>query len=248
MVYVATKRGRRTTDDRTTSITEYYEQFISKFQKNPQTEGVTGTLLLYPNCFIHSLECSFDVLVEILKDLSEMESSPDSFLKDVKILVISYCLPRRMFHTWMYRSFNLPSSLQDASPQTQPVELLVTDCLSILYKLCTQLMSRKDTCPKPEEPERIMLVEEETIMYLCRSTTLLSPSDFLKGYAKPVDILMDSGNYQIVVCILIVAQQSVVALKIVFIFRNSVAHSTSTLLVASTEDRSGSHTVLLALV
>ncbi|XP_018617166.1 uncharacterized protein LOC108939949 isoform X4 [Scleropages formosus] len=171
-----------------------------------------------------------------------------SFLKDVKILVISYCLPRRMFHTWMYRSFNLPSSLQDASPQTQPVELLVTDCLSILYKLCTQLMSRKDTCPKPEEPERIMLVEEETIMYLCRSTTLLSPSDFLKGYAKPVDILMDSGNYQIVVCILIVAQQSVVALKIVFIFRNSVAHSTSTLLVASTEDRSGSHTVLLALV
>ncbi|KPP68245.1 delphilin-like, partial [Scleropages formosus] len=106
MVYVATKRGRRTTDDRTTSITEYYEQFISKFQKNPQTEGVTGTLLLYPNCFIHSLE--------------------------------------------------------------------------------------KDTCPKPEEPERIMLVEEETIMYLCRSTTLLSPSDFLKGYAKPVDILMDS--------------------------------------------------------
>uniref|UniRef100_A0A8C9SJT6 Testis-expressed protein 47-like n=2 Tax=Scleropages formosus TaxID=113540 RepID=A0A8C9SJT6_SCLFO len=235
MVYVATKRGRRTTDDRTTSITEYYEQFISKFQKNPQTEGVTGTLLLYPNCFIHSLE----------KHTSLCYSS---FLKDVKILVISYCLPRRMFHTWMYRSFNLPSSLQDASPQTQPVELLVTDCLSILYKLCTQLMSRKDTCPKPEEPERIMLVEEETIMYLCRSTTLLSPSDFLKGYAKPVDILMDSGNYQIVVCILIVAQQSVVALKIVFIFRNSVAHSTSTLLVASTEDRSGSHTVLLALV
>ncbi|XP_041756351.1 testis-expressed protein 47 [Coregonus clupeaformis] len=190
LVYVATRKLNA--DDNQSAIAEYYEQFLSKFQKNIQTEKVTGILLLYPKSIIHLMESSSEVLHMILEDLNEMEKIPKCPLKEVRILVVSHCVLRRMFPLWGYRFVTLPLSLQDPNPQTQPVETLVPDSLAMIYKMCVCLLKRRGSGSGQDDQEQALLLEEDTVIYLCQSPVLHSPSTFLQTYTKPTNILMDS--------------------------------------------------------
>lgn len=42
--------------------------------------------------------------------------------------------------------------------------------------------------------EQAHVLEEETIIHLCQSQVLHSPTTFLKSYTTPVNTLMDTGN------------------------------------------------------
>ncbi|XP_062330943.1 testis-expressed protein 47-like isoform X2 [Osmerus eperlanus] len=192
LVYVATTSSQFNSEEKRTTIGEYYDGFLSKFQKNTQTEGVTGVLLLYPKCIIHVLESSADVLTLLLKDLSNMEQNPSSPLQQGRILVTSHMIPSRLFPSWGYRFVTPPLSLQDASLQAEPVETLVPDCLAVIYKLCLRLLKRKDTFPGLDVQEQALVLEEDTVLHLCHSPVLRSPSTYLEVYTKPQHILMDS--------------------------------------------------------
>ncbi|CAB1313103.1 unnamed protein product, partial [Coregonus sp. 'balchen'] len=111
LVYVATRKLNA--DDNQSAIAEYYEQFLSKFQKNTQTEKVTGILLLYPKSIIHLME--------------------------------------------------------DPNPQTQPVETLVPDSLAMIYKMCVCLLKRRGSGSGQDDQEQALLLEEDTVIYLCQS-------------------------------------------------------------------------------
>ncbi|XP_076856424.1 testis-expressed protein 47-like [Brachyhypopomus gauderio] len=177
-------------EDTRIAVIEYYKMFISKCQKKMHTEGVTGILLVYPKCIVHVLESSSEVLTLILKDLSDMGEVSNSLLKDSRILTISHCILSRMFPSWEYQILNLPVSLKDASPQTQPVEALVSNSLAVIYRFCVCLL--KSMGEKPDTQELPCLVEEETIILLCQNGELQSPTSFLQIYTKPVNILLDS--------------------------------------------------------
>lgn len=63
-----------------------------------------------------------------------------SLLKDCRVLVVSHCLPVRLFPSWSCRMMNVPVSPTDAAAHTQPVELLVPRSLAVIYKYCTSLL------------------------------------------------------------------------------------------------------------
>ncbi|XP_034148162.1 testis-expressed protein 47-like isoform X1 [Esox lucius] len=136
------------------------------------------------------MESSSEVLHMILKDLNDMENRPDFPLKEVRILVVSHCVPR-MFPSWGYQLVTAPLSLQDPTALQQPVETLVTDSLAMVYKLCVRLV-RRDSSSGQEAQEPNIPLEEDTILYICQSPVLRSPSNFLQIYTKPTHILMDS--------------------------------------------------------
>ncbi|XP_069037018.1 testis-expressed protein 47-like isoform X2 [Lepisosteus oculatus] len=197
LIYVA-KISTSTVKKR--DITDHYEQLFNHLQKNPQAEGITGLLLLYPRCILHVLESSSDVLNTILQDLRAMEEKgTDSLLKDARILVMSYSVPAHVFHEWGFRCLNLPLSLQEEARSPQTMESLVPDCLSLLYRLCAHLLKgstdqgdREEGEAGEEVQEQDLLVEEETVAQLCHSTALRTPASFLQAYHAPLHVLMDS--------------------------------------------------------
>ncbi|XP_064178920.1 testis-expressed protein 47-like isoform X2 [Anguilla rostrata] len=190
LVYVARTKENPTIEDKRGEIVEYYEKFLSTFLKNMFMDGVTGLLLLYHNCVIHLLESTAEVQTDILKDLSTMEETSGALMRDIRILVISHCIENRMFPSWRYRLLN--PCLQDPELQSQPVEVLVLDSLTLVYRLCVHLLNRSESFTEEDEEEHDLLVDEGVVMYLCQSTMLRSPSTFLEAYDKPVNILPDS--------------------------------------------------------
>ncbi|MCI4384209.1 hypothetical protein PGIGA_G00036250 [Pangasianodon gigas] len=176
--------------DKCSAVTEYFEEFLSKLQKKTPREVVTGLLLVYSKSIIHLLESTSEVLTQILKNLSEMEEGSNSLLKDCRILVVSHCLPVRLFSSWSCRMIKVPVRQTDAAEHTQPVELLVSHSLTMIYKYCTYLL--KGIREGQDTKEQAHVLEEETIIHLCQSQVLHSPNTFLKSYTKPVNILMDT--------------------------------------------------------
>ncbi|CAB1338281.1 unnamed protein product [Coregonus sp. 'balchen'] len=55
--------------------------------------------------------------------------------------------------------------------------------------------------PKQDAQEQALLLEEDTVIYLCQSKVLHSLSTFLQTYTKPTNILMDSGQLFVCMCV-----------------------------------------------
>ncbi|KAL2078157.1 hypothetical protein ACEWY4_025842 [Coilia grayii] len=185
LVYIAEINGP-SGDDNKNAIAGHYEQFVSKIQKNSQTEGITGHLFIYPGCIVHLIETSTENLAVILKDLSDMEKGANPLLKDARVLVVSHCLLSRMFTSWAPQILTVTLSMQECAPHTEPEELLTQ-----IYKLCTSIQEIKDNSLS-KVAEQSLLMVEEGVHNLCPSSILRSPSEFLQTYRKPINILMDS--------------------------------------------------------
>ncbi|KAL0983947.1 hypothetical protein UPYG_G00135070 [Umbra pygmaea] len=177
-----------TTQNSEVAITEYYRIYLSTLWKNTQADAVTGILLLYPNCIIHLIESSSEVLHMILKDLVDMEST-DFPLKEVRILVLSHCV-LRTFPSWCHHSVKVSLSLQDSTLLQQPVETLVTESLATIYKLCASLKDKKSKLGPEAQQQAFPL--QDAVTTLCQSPVLCSPCKYLQTYTQPTNILMDS--------------------------------------------------------
>ncbi|XP_064629253.1 testis-expressed protein 47-like [Lineus longissimus] len=67
-------------------IGTYYDKLFKNLNNQLQSEGVSGLLLVYPECCLHVIETCTDMLLEIIKDLQ----TTNQFTEKSKILVVSH--------------------------------------------------------------------------------------------------------------------------------------------------------------
>ncbi|XP_063076639.1 testis-expressed protein 47-like isoform X1 [Engraulis encrasicolus] len=186
LIYIA-RIASPADDDKRNAIAGHHEQFVNKIQKNNQTEGITGHLLIYQDCIVHIIETSSENLTLIMKDVSNLEQGANPLLKDARILVISYGVFNRMFTSWATQTISV-CSVQESSEQTDPEELLAH-----IYALCTSIQKTKGQGTNVVlAGERALLLVEEGVRNLCQSSMLRSPSDFLNTYKRAIDVVLDS--------------------------------------------------------
>ncbi|XP_072339287.1 testis-expressed protein 47-like isoform X2 [Scyliorhinus torazame] len=177
----------------------YYENFLQKLQRCHQ-EGITGLLLLYPNYVIHVLESSSDVLYSVIQDLSDMQQQQErALLLEPKILVVSHNIPSRLFQHWEYVLLNITAKRLDDTLKGEPVEKIISECLTVLLKLGAHIQKAYKELPnKPANPvldhEPELIVPEDLIRRLLKSNELLTPAQFLCIYNASLSIILDSGH------------------------------------------------------
>ncbi|XP_048465661.1 testis-expressed protein 47-like [Rhincodon typus] len=174
----------------------YYEALFHKIHSQYQEMPVTGLLLMHSTHYIHLLESSIDVLYCIIRDLTN-QSDEGLVQSDTKVLVLSHNIPDRLYRQWLQRPVNLPFTLMMDTSEMEPVDKLVTECLTLLLKLgiyIQQNPKKNITGPNHTVPEEIrhLIVKENTIKELCSSSELMTPQTFLECYEKSTYVILDS--------------------------------------------------------
>ncbi|XP_060700558.1 testis-expressed protein 47 isoform X1 [Hemiscyllium ocellatum] len=174
----------------------YYENLFQKLQRSG--EGITGLLLLYSSHIIHVIESSSDVLYSVIGDLKDMQQQQErALLLEPKILLISHNIPRRLFQQWEYNVLNITAKRLDDTLQGEPIEKIISECLTLLIKLGMHMQKTYKEFPnKPissvldNVPE--LIVPQELIQRLLKSNELLTPHQFLDIYNAPLSVIIDS--------------------------------------------------------
>ncbi|XP_063142536.1 testis-expressed protein 47 isoform X1 [Rattus norvegicus] len=121
-------------------ISEYYEQLFQSILKHHLGEVVTGLFLIYPSSFLHILESSNGTLFRILLDYVAHEKSEREFMiQNMKIIVASHNIPTRLFMQWHISIIKVPVLYLDDDTQSQSVEEVTTDFLTLTHKLALHL-------------------------------------------------------------------------------------------------------------
>ncbi|XP_060700561.1 testis-expressed protein 47 isoform X3 [Hemiscyllium ocellatum] len=156
----------------------YYENLFQKLQRSG--EGITGLLLLYSSHIIHVIESSSDVLYSVIGDLKDMQQQQE-----------------RLFQQWEYNVLNITAKRLDDTLQGEPIEKIISECLTLLIKLGMHMQKTYKEFPnKPissvldNVPE--LIVPQELIQRLLKSNELLTPHQFLDIYNAPLSVIIDS--------------------------------------------------------
>ncbi|XP_073415375.1 testis-expressed protein 47-like [Dendrobates tinctorius] len=172
-------------------LPDHYERLFHRLIKSNLGESISGLLLLYPSCIIHMIEASSEILSGINQDLIQIQGAK-SLLQDIKILVISHNIRRRLLPQWCFRIVKPPTQYLGDFGSEESEEAVVEECLTLMLKLgvfLSQILSPGSKGPGGNlhdlAPE--LLVREENIDFLIRSEKFLTPEKFLKMYNKPIN-------------------------------------------------------------
>ncbi|XP_041062867.1 testis-expressed protein 47-like [Carcharodon carcharias] len=178
-------------------IADYYEALAHKLHSQYQEMPVTGLLLMHSTHYVHLLESSIDVLYSVIQDLTNQSTEERLIQSDIRILVLSHNIPDRLYRQWLQRPVNLPVTLMMDTSEMEPVEKLVPECLSLLLRLGNYIQQN----PKKNitgsnhtvsEEIRHLIIKENTIKFLCGSSELMTPQQFLEHYEKSTYVVLDS--------------------------------------------------------
>ncbi|XP_067860620.1 testis-expressed protein 47-like isoform X2 [Heptranchias perlo] len=178
----------------------YYESLFQKLQRRHQGEGVTGLLLLYPSYVIHVIESSSDVLYSVIQDLRNMQRQQEgALLLESKILVMSHNISSRLFQKWEYSLLNIAAKRLDDTLQREPIEKVISECLTVFLKLGMQMQKAYKESPNNPLDSVLdnvpgLIVPQDLIGRLLKSNVLLTPAQFLDIYNAPLNVIMDSGH------------------------------------------------------
>ncbi|XP_048575404.1 testis-expressed protein 47 [Nematostella vectensis] len=176
-------------------IGEHYERLFKNSPANG--EAVSGLLLIYPVHIVHVLESSANVLHEVINDLVEEEQSISGMLQSTKILVYTGDISNRLYSQWCFRALNLSSARMQEYTTNETVDVAVMEGLTLVLKLGEYLsklpkISLSKTMDMLPEKAPDLLLRQDLIEYLINNKELSSPSQYLKRYNKPVDVVLDS--------------------------------------------------------
>lgn len=179
-------------------LADYYEQVFQSVLKHHIGEAVTGFLLIYPTSILHILESSSGTIYRILLDhLDQEKNDPEFFIQGMKIIVVSHNIPARLFMQWHVSVIRVPVMYLDDVTQTESLEEVITEFLTLTHKLAIYLLKTLKVGAKgPGDnlhqlaPE--LLIPEQIIKYLCKSENFMDPEAFLNMYNKPIHITLDS--------------------------------------------------------
>ncbi|XP_037363294.1 testis-expressed protein 47 [Talpa occidentalis] len=178
-------------------ISDYFEQIFQSISKRRLGEIVTGLLLLYPSSMLYILESSSGSLSRILLDYLQHKKEGNFFIQRMKIIVVSHNIPTRFFMQWHISVINVPVLYLDDVTQSQSLEEVITEFLTLTHKLALFLFKTVKVGTKgPGDnlhqlaPE--LLLSEQIIKYLCKSEEFMDPETFISMYKKPIHVTLDS--------------------------------------------------------
>lgn len=150
--------------------------------------------MVYPDCCLHLVEASSQVIMELLRELSN--SGPAPLLIDVRVLVSSEDVPERAFPFWASRLVGAARNESFDSATDQVEELVADTYLNVL-----KIGSRLSTLPKTEinshldnlrKNFREAIPHEERLAGFIESDKAVALDVFLDIYDAPVDLKLES--------------------------------------------------------
>uniref|UniRef100_A0A8C6JAW4 Uncharacterized protein n=1 Tax=Melopsittacus undulatus TaxID=13146 RepID=A0A8C6JAW4_MELUD len=170
----------------------YHRELLEDALEDHGGEPVSGLLLLYPSL----VECSFKVQLNIklgavLSDGFTLFPC-SALLQDIKVLVVAYAIPTRLFPDWVVAIATSPVTWPSRTIQSQSTAEVVAECLTLGLKLAASIQSFEDATDSIPTVERELLIPAETINYLCKAEECTSPEEFLRTYLSPSQPTLDS--------------------------------------------------------
>lgn len=129
---------------------------------------------------------------------TEFTSFPlSALLQEIKVLVVAHNIPSRQFPKWDVAVVTSPVTHSEDSMQSQSIEEVVTECLTLLVNVADYVLKSAEDDSKANSdslcvlpPE--LLIPAATIGYLSKAEECASPVDFLRMYLSPVQPALDS--------------------------------------------------------
>ncbi|XP_043255333.1 testis-expressed protein 47-like [Colletes gigas] len=169
---------------------------------------ISGLLLVYPQCYIHVLEASEDIIYKHLKALDD--NHRDSFKLENAIFLPSYHhVHQRFFSEWSY-VYTIPPTLIDKleSYELSEIRTQVSNCLRKVYTLCDNIaktvrdfaVPMKDVVRNISDEVSRLFPESTVLQYLlnAHSPVLLTAKEFLKIHSTVpfVNLYQEYLQYQ----------------------------------------------------
>ncbi|XP_040503823.2 wiskott-Aldrich syndrome protein homolog 1 isoform X2 [Gallus gallus] len=129
---------------------------------------------------------------------SLQKQGPSALLQEIKVLVVAHNIPSRQFPKWDVAVVTSPVTHSEDSMQSQSIEEVVTECLTLLVNVADYVLKSAEDDSKANSdslcvlpPE--LLIPAATIGYLSKAEECASPVDFLRMYLSPVQPALDSA-------------------------------------------------------
>ncbi|XP_029954639.1 testis-expressed protein 47 [Salarias fasciatus] len=177
-----------------TELGAHYENLIFQLSKQQVGAHVTGLLLIYPSCLLQVVESTREILMSVLRDVTELQQQKDSVLLDVKVVFVAHNPPERLFQQWSFKVLDAGQVVGDAAVKRpeedeDSTETLVCGVLSALQKLSAELEISQKPLPGSvldQSPE--LAVPQQILEKLLDRDQLQSPRQHLDMYASPPHI------------------------------------------------------------
>ncbi|KAH3862540.1 hypothetical protein DPMN_025507 [Dreissena polymorpha] len=154
----------------------HYEKLLKNLQNNFQTEPMTGLLLVYLKHIVHILECSSDMVTQVMRDIVNFQRS-----------------------SWDFRQLDIQAARMEAYESSEGADRIIIDILGQLLKLGNKLaitpkISFKTTLDQLHEKFGDLLPQQAHLHYLSEEndSTMVLPEEYLAMYEKPFDITLES--------------------------------------------------------
>ncbi|XP_053197859.1 testis-expressed protein 47, partial [Scomber japonicus] len=179
-----------------TELGAHYEKLNLKLSKQYKWDQMTGLLLIYPSCLLHVVESSREVLVAVLKDLTEMQrrQSDGVLLEAPKVVFMANDPESRLFQQWSYKVLNADQLDGEMKDEEGSTESLVCCVLSALQNLSEQLETSKALPGSVLDETPELIVSQEILNQLLDKEKLQSPEQYLQAYDSPLNVSMDFGQ------------------------------------------------------
>ncbi|KAL6094488.1 uncharacterized protein ACO6RY_15887 [Pungitius sinensis] len=171
-----------------------HEELHSRLGRQYMLDPMTGLLLIYPSCLLHVIESSRDVLVSVLRDLTDMQQQPDGALVEAsKVVFMAHNPQSRMFQQWSYEVLDGDQGKR-LEEEEESTEALVLSLLSALQKLPERLPVPEadpgSVGPGTPEPS----VSQTLLTKLLARDELLTPQQHLQMFNSPLNISTEAGQ------------------------------------------------------
>ncbi|KAM9837879.1 testis-expressed protein 47 [Aulostomus maculatus] len=192
---IVVSRLPRHLDDRT-ELGAHYEKLSFHLSKVFMWGHMTGLLLIYPSCLLHVIESSREVLVALLKDLTDMQQPDCCLLEDSKMVFMAHGPQNRLFQQWSYKVLKVQevTDAEKLGEEEISTVALVCSVLSALQKLSVHLEASKAPPGSVLDKNQELIVPQEVLKQLLTREELQNPQQHLQTYSSPLNISMDFGR------------------------------------------------------
>ncbi|XP_022258106.1 testis-expressed protein 47-like, partial [Limulus polyphemus] len=191
LVYVGKLREESTSQKAADHIHKTIKMLHEKYL---EIGGGTGLLLFQGSYFVHQIESSRQFLDDLMQESSSDMDLPDGYFKEVKIIIISHNIPRRLFSQWNWIVIRKSTScLQRVDDDTSTVNELLQQLLKLAAYL--ENLPKLDLCSILEElTERVpqLIPKEETLQSVLQQAIFLTPKDFISRFLLPRNKTLES--------------------------------------------------------
>jgi len=177
-------------------VGNHFDAFLKRMRNDFQTEPITGLMLIYMKHIVHVMECSADMILEMSRELVDLQKS---FLSKSKILVISHDITTRQYQGWSFRTLDIMEPGMDSYETSESVENLTVELLSQLLKLGSFLarqpkLNLKSAMDSLHDKVPELLPQQAVVNFLIEDNDpcIMTPAEYVQLHDQPFDVVLDS--------------------------------------------------------